>query len=96
MTKDGAIFHEVELGVMLKGGGKHLRKDDWKNDIGAYFLLLDYSDTHMVKEAIEQGKPWFMAKAQDRFLVLSDIIPVEAIDDPHNVELELKINGVTK
>lgn len=24
------------------------------------------------------------------------MIPVEAIDDPHNVELELKLNGVVK
>lgn len=34
-----------------------------------------------------------MAKNQDNFLVLSDPIPAEDIDDPHNVELELKING---
>jgi hypothetical protein len=34
-----------------------------------------------------------MSKAQDKFLFLSDIIPAELIDDPLNVELELKVNG---
>jgi 2-keto-4-pentenoate hydratase/2-oxohepta-3-ene-1,7-dioic acid hydratase in catechol pathway len=38
-----------------------------------------------------------MAKAQDNFLVLSEnVIAPEDIQDPHKVELELKLNGVTK
>ncbi|TNV75792.1 hypothetical protein FGO68_gene9308 [Halteria grandinella] len=88
------INHEVELGVMLKkGGGKG---EGWKNCIGGYFLLLDYSDGLQAKNASEKGTPWFMAKAQDGFLMLSDLIPVEAIEDPHQVELELTINGETR
>ena len=37
-----------------------------------------------------------MGKTPDNFLVLSDLIPKEAIADPHNCELELKINGQVK
>ena len=49
----------------------------------------------MLKPAL--GQPWFLSKAQDSFLVLSDnVISPEEISDPHNVELELKLNGVTK
>jgi 2-keto-4-pentenoate hydratase/2-oxohepta-3-ene-1,7-dioic acid hydratase in catechol pathway len=59
-------------------------------------LLLDYTDSSMLKESAEKGFPWFIPKAQDRFLVLSDLIPVEEIDDPHNVELELKVNSEVK
>ncbi len=73
-----------------------MNKKDWINDIAGYFLLLDYTDSKLLKGAVEKGHPWFFAKAQDNFLVLSDIIPAEQIEDPHNVELELKVNGVTK
>ena len=79
---------------MLKRGGRHHSKlSDWREDIGGYFLLIDYTDFDETKKATQGGLPWYMAKAQDGFLCLSDMIPVEAIEDPHNVELELKING---
>lgn len=78
---------------MLKRGGRHHSKhNDWKDDIGAYFLLLDYTDVEETKKATQKGLPWYTAKAQDNFLVLSDMIPADEIDDPHNVELELRIN----
>lgn len=39
------MFHEVELGIMLKRGGKHHTKlSEWKDDIAGYFLLIDYTD----------------------------------------------------
>ena len=78
---------------MLKRGGRFHTKEEWKRNIAGYFLLLDYTDTAFSKRAAEKGEPWFLGKAQDGFLVLSDLIPAEAIDDPHQVELELKING---
>ena len=81
---------------MLKRGGRQFKQSEWRDNIGGYFLLLDYTDTAQVKIATEKGRPWFLGKAQDNFLVLSDFIPAEAIEDPHKVELELKINGQTK
>jgi len=35
-------------------------------------------------------------QGQDKFLVLSDLIPLTAIEDPHDVDLELKINQTVK
>ena len=82
---------------MLRSGGRHPAKGvDWKDDIGGYFLLIDYTDFDELKKATQKGLPWLMAKGQDGFLCLSDLIPADQIDDPHNVELELKINGETK
>ena len=59
-------------------------------------LLLDMGDMSLMKTAMGSGSSWFTAKAQDGFLVLSDLIPKEVIGDPHNCELELKINGETR
>ncbi len=78
---------------MLKHSvGPNFHKEEWQSHIGGYFLLLDYTDADELKKAVPKGLPWFQSKAQDNFLALSDLIPCEAIDDPHNVDLELKLN----
>ena len=57
---------------MLKCGNLTGRNigEKWKDNIAGYFLLLDYTDTSVLKPAL--GQPWFLSKAQDNFLVLSD------------------------
>jgi 2-keto-4-pentenoate hydratase/2-oxohepta-3-ene-1,7-dioic acid hydratase in catechol pathway len=50
-AKKGDVVHEIELGVMLKKGGKDIKHGDWKSHIGAYFLLLDYSNMTEIKRA---------------------------------------------
>ena len=52
----------VELGVMLKQGGRDIKAKDWKSYIGGYVLLLDYSDISLAKEAMANGTPWMLAK----------------------------------
>ena len=47
-------------------------------------------------EAKKKGLPWSIAKGFDTFLPMSNPIPKSAIQDPHNVELFLKVNGETK
>ena len=84
------IVHEVELGVIMNGLG---REHPWIERIGAYVLLLDMTDRNHLDKAIATKTPWMKAKAQDGFLVLGNLIRKEAIADPHNVVLELKING---
>ena len=66
------------------------------DSIAGYFLLIDYTDFSALKEAMQKGFPWLLAKGQDNFLYLSDFIPAEAIKDPHNCELELRINDQLK
>jgi len=78
---------------MLKKSGFKIPKSDWKDYIAGYFLLLDYTDAIELRKCIAKGGPWLLAKGQDNFLYLSDFVPAEAIDDPHNVDLELKINN---
>ena len=87
------IVPMVNLGVMLRGSGRQLKHDDWRNDIGAYFLCIDYTDCTELDKALKKGYPWFLSKVQDGFLKLSDIVPVESVDDPHQLELELKVNN---
>ena len=75
-----------------------LRADEasWQDRIGAYVLLLDMSDMSLIKQAITTGGSWTLSKQQGNFLVLGDLIPKEAIKDPHNVDLLLTVNGEVK
>ena len=59
-------------------------------------MLLDMTEIGQLTDAIKKCRTWIKAKARDNFLVLGDFIPVEQIPDPHKVELEFKLNGVTK
>ena len=62
-AQKGDIVYELELGVMLKKGGRNIKRPDYKNHIGAYFLCIDYSDLTLAKEAMAKGQPYFLAKA---------------------------------
>ena len=92
-SANATIGHEIELGVILKKGGSNIDKKDWKDYVGGYFIALDYTDLTMLKSSMAKGLPWFMSKGQDNFLQLGELIAEGIIDDPHNLELEYKVNS---
>jgi acylpyruvate hydrolase len=60
-------------------------------------LVIDYTDKSAQKQAMATRQPWLIAKGQNNFLFVGDtFVPASRIADPHNVWLELKINGETK
>ena len=56
---------------MLKRGGNNIKVGDWKDYIGAYFLLIDYTDVDMVGQARENGEPWLLGKVRKVILKMS-------------------------
>ena len=50
-------------------------------------------DKIRIGKAIQTKTPFFTGKSQDGFLILGDLLNKDLIKDPHNMELELKING---
>lgn len=65
----------------------------WTERISGYVCLIDYTDRVQLGKAVAAKTPFFLAKVQDNFLSLSNMIEKEKIQDPYKVELELKING---
>ena len=59
-------------------------------------MLLDYTDKTFLMNDVKTSGPYFLCKAQDNFLVLSEFIEKEKILDAHKVYIELKINGEVK
>ncbi|KAL4456924.1 hypothetical protein ABPG74_014562 [Tetrahymena malaccensis] len=87
------VLHEIELGVMIGRGGRNIKQDDALTHVGGYFLGLDLTDKQYFLSSREKGLPWDLAKGQDKFFPISEFIPVDKVKDPHNLILELTING---
>ena len=84
------VMHEVELAVILNDKPTTA---PWIDRIGAYCMILDMGHGPSLKNSIGNKQPWFVGKSMNSFLVLGDLIPKESIRDPHDVDLELRING---
>ena len=59
-------------------------------------MILDMGHKPFLVQATNSKSSWFVGKTMDSFLVLGDLIPKEAIKNPHDCELELRINGEVK
>jgi acylpyruvate hydrolase len=70
--------------------------DDWKSAIEQYLLAIDMTGRNVQEEAKKKGYPWSIAKGFDTFLPLAGPISKDKIQDPHDIELYLKVNGETK
>ncbi|KNA12584.1 hypothetical protein SOVF_124570, partial [Spinacia oleracea] len=42
------------------------------------------------------GLPWLLGKGLDTFTSISEMIPVSAVPDPHNLELWFDVDGESK
>ncbi|CDW80127.1 fumarylacetoacetate hydrolase family protein [Stylonychia lemnae] len=89
---DSEIHHEVELGFMIGLTGKNIRAEDYDNYIEGYFLGIDWTDRDLQAVAKKNGSPWSMSKGQDGFFTISDFVSKDRIKDPHNLDLQFKIN----
>ena len=97
LPKNGnEIHHEIELGFIIGKPGKFIAKENWREHVGGYFLALDLTDRTEQAICKKAGMPWSVAKGQDTFMPLSNFVEIEKVKEPHNLELELTINGETK
>ncbi|VVT56158.1 uncharacterized protein SAPINGB_P004869 [Magnusiomyces paraingens] len=93
------VHYEVELALVL---GKPLKNaqfggsNSYLDALAGYALAIDLTARNVQNEAKKKGLPWSIAKGFDTFLPLSEFIPKEKISDPHNVTLQLDVNGVTQ
>ncbi|KDQ33076.1 hypothetical protein PLEOSDRAFT_1080466 [Pleurotus ostreatus PC15] len=104
---DGIVaHHEVELGVVIGKTGRDVSQADAESLIAGYALAVDMTARNLQDQVKKRGLPWSAAKGFDTFTPIgkdanswswnSEFIAKSAIQDPHNLNLALKINGVVK
>ncbi|XP_075421875.1 oxaloacetate tautomerase FAHD1, mitochondrial isoform X1 [Ascaphus truei] len=87
------LHHEVELGVVIGKRGREIPQSFAMEYVAGYALCLDMTARDMQDECKQKGLPWTLAKAFDTSCPVSDFIPKEKIQDPHNLKIWLKVNG---
>ncbi|KAL0576564.1 hypothetical protein V5O48_005428 [Marasmius crinis-equi] len=86
----------VELGLVIGKRGRDIAQGDAESYIAGYALAVDMTARNVQDEVKKLGLPWSTAKGFDTFTPIGSFIPKSQIQDPHNLQLSLKINGTVK
>ncbi len=83
---------EVELAVVIGKKGKYVPKADAMDHVFGYTVINDIS----ARDCRREGQ-WIVSKGQDTFAPMGPILVTkDEIENPHNLNLSLKVNGVEK
>ncbi|NRA83444.1 MAG: fumarylacetoacetate hydrolase family protein [Gammaproteobacteria bacterium] len=86
---------EVELGVVIGKRARRVKKEDALNYIAGYTVVNDISARDLNHRTDYPFKhDWFRGKSWDTFCPMGPVfVPKSNIEDPHNIELGLSLNG---
>jgi 2-keto-4-pentenoate hydratase/2-oxohepta-3-ene-1,7-dioic acid hydratase in catechol pathway len=83
---------ECELAVVISKKGKYVAKEDALDYVFGYTVINDIS----ARDCRREGQ-WIVSKGQDTFAPMGPILVTkDEIENPHNLNLSLKVNGVEK
>lgn len=83
---------EVELAVVIDKKGKYVPKSEALDYVFGYTVINDIS----ARDCRREGQ-WIVSKGQDTFAPMGPILVTkDEIENPHNLNLSLKVNGVEK
>jgi 2-keto-4-pentenoate hydratase/2-oxohepta-3-ene-1,7-dioic acid hydratase in catechol pathway len=95
--KYNRVDYEVELAFIVKDKCKNISVEKVYDHILGYTVFNDVTARKMQTKDIISQKPWFRSKSFDTFAPIGPVIKnVNEISDPHNLDIELKVNGVIK
>lgn len=82
---------EVELAIVIGKKATYVEEADAYKHVAGYVLHNDYSERAF---QLEHGGQWVKGKSADTFAPIGPFIATkDEIDDPHNLNLWLKVNG---
>ncbi len=85
---------EVELAVVIGRAGRHIAPERALDHVFGYTILNDVTARDIQNKA---GVQWFQGKSLDASSPMGPwIVTADAIADPRDLRLSLRVNGVTK
>ncbi len=88
------VDHEAELALIVGKRCKNIAAKDALSYISGYTILNDITARDMQKKDIAQKRPWLRSKSIDTFCPVGPyIVPSDEIDNPHSLNINLKVNG---
>lgn len=86
------LDYEVELAVIMGKNGKYISPENALDYVFGYSIINDIS----ARDCRREGQ-WIVSKGQDTFAPMGPyLVTKDEIDNPHNLNLSLKLNGVQK
>ena len=93
----GRVDFEAELMLVLGEGGKDVAEADAMRLVAGYTVFNDVTARDQQKKDIEDKHPWFRSKSMDTFGPMGPaLVTADEIADPHDLAIELRVNGVVK
>lgn len=90
------LDYELELAVVLKKAGKYFTPEQGWEYIGGYIIFNDVTARDIQRREMKSGVFSF-CKGIDTFCPLGPhIVTADEIKDPHNLAMELRVNGQTR
>jgi len=90
----GRVDHELELALVIGKRGANIPESKAMEHVAGYTIANDITAREMQREEQKKGKPWTLAKGMDTFCPLGPwLVPAGSVADPHNLTLELKVDG---
>ncbi|MCJ2534091.1 MAG: fumarylacetoacetate hydrolase family protein [Candidatus Thermoplasmatota archaeon] len=73
-----------------------MTQDKAMSHVLGYLVALDITARDIQSVAKKNGWPWSIAKGFDTFSPISDVVLKDAVSNPLDLSLELKVNGIVK
>lgn len=90
----GRVDHELELALVIGKRGAHITAEKALDHVAGYTIANDVTAREMQRADQAKGKPWTLSKGMDTFCPLGPwLVPADALIDPHQLNLELRVNG---
>jgi 2-keto-4-pentenoate hydratase/2-oxohepta-3-ene-1,7-dioic acid hydratase in catechol pathway len=87
------LDYELELAIVLGKAGKFFSAEQAAEHIGGYLVFNDITARDIQRREMESGVFSF-SKAIETFCPIGPyIVTADEIDDPHNLDMELRVNG---
>ena len=95
--KYNRVDYEVELAFIIKDKCKFVPTNEAYNHILGYTVFNDVTARKMQAKDIVSKLPWFRSKSFDTFGPIGPkIVKTGEIKDPHNLKIDIKLNGEIK
>ncbi|MBY9013302.1 MAG: fumarylacetoacetate hydrolase family protein [Candidatus Lokiarchaeota archaeon] len=95
--KYNRVDYEVELAFIIFQTCKNVSAEVAFDYIQGYTVFLDLTARIMQKRDRDINLPWYRSKNFDSFGPIGPrIVPCSEISDPHNLSIQLKVNGQIK
>lgn len=90
------LHYEAEMVVVIGKEGRLIPRERAMDHVEGYAVGLDMTLRDLQSEAKSKGLPWSVAKGFDTSAPVSHVVPKDRVDDPHDLQLTLQVNGSTR